>query len=240
MDNINSNAIDSLNKSFSSLEKVFSEYQRTVANVLKTTGIQAIQESLNNICNSEVMKNIQTIRTTALPAGLDELQKSMSNITESIKIYQFSEISKALKAFDKIDMTILSSIPELEPFSEFANGNDIIDEDIDEMYANGEINDNDIQAEIKSIIYDEENPDNLKSEKVKNVIEKIAKKLICIIVFSLFFSPVTDTAKDKIVESLKISEFWQATGIIDWIEGWFDDDNEENLDSNGELTNNNA
>lgn len=229
MNNSTQNLFVDFNNPLKEFSETFSSYNISLKKALEDTGITKLQETLNSFINNDLIKRMEEVRKNYLTNISVELQNTIRNMTDALKSIPLPEISKV---YDSIDKSVFSSILELAHFEEYVNCSDISNDEIEEMYLNGEITDNDIKSEIRTLLYDEESNNGINLEKKDSALKKIAYKIIYVIVFSLLLNPVTDKVKDKLIESFKISEFWQETGIIDWIDSWYLDEKDNNDEDN--------
>lgn len=94
-----------------------------------------------------------------------------------------------------------------------------------ELYKEGEITDEDIAEELNEIASKKdfsfaETWDNVKKSKWFLAIH------IIFVIMMFFSSPVIDKTKDNILEALKVNEFWEESGIYEWLDSVFNVDAE--------------
>ena len=165
--------------------------------------LQAITKAYD-FSNSLAIKNIQLISQSVSAAVSASNALHLHNTMNVLKDFDFNALSSIAATSH-----IFDSIPD-----------DISFDTVSELVENGEITDEDFQAEIKSTIT------GTKNEAVKSkpsIIQKALKTIVIQLILFLIatiFSPVTDTVKNEIVEAFRVDEFWKNTGIIDWIESW--------------------
>lgn len=154
--------------------------------------------------NIEALKNMQSI------------SKDISAAVSASNAFHLHSTMNVLKDFD---FSALSSVAATSHIFD-SLPDDISFDTVSELVENGEITDEDFKAEIKSTITGTEN-EAIKSKpsKIKKVLKTIAIKFFLFLLVSVI-SPVTDTVKNEIVEAFRADEFWQNTGIVDWIESW--------------------
>lgn len=165
--------------------------------------LQAITKAYE-YSNSNAIKNLQLISQSVSAAVSASNALHLHSTMNVLKDFDFSALSSVAATSH-----IFDSIPD-----------DISFDTVSELIENGEITDEDFKAEIKSTITGTEN-EAIKSKpsKIKKVLKTIAIKFFLFLLVAVI-SPVTDTAKNEIVEAFKVDKFWQNTGIIDWIESW--------------------
>ena len=150
--------------------------------------------------------------------------KNMLSISQNISAAAVSasnamHLHSAIDVLQNLDFSALTSIEATSHIMD-SIPSDITFDTVSELIENGEITDDDLQAEIKSTITGTENEAAKgKPSIIQKALKFIAKTFIIFLIATLFF-PVTDTVQNEIVEALRIDEFWQNTGIIDWIESW--------------------
>ena len=150
--------------------------------------------------------------------------KNMLSISQNISAAAVSasnamHLHSAIDVLQNLDFSALTSIEATSHIMD-SIPSDITFDTVSELIENGEITDDDLQAEIKSTITGTENEAAKgKPSIIQKALKFIAKTFIIFLIATLFF-PVTDTVQNEIVEALRIDEFWQNTGIVDLIESW--------------------
>lgn len=191
----------------------FEEVQKTLVSSITKFDFSSPANELLASLTAEVNKQQQLIKSMGyFPADITKELSSISATLAQQPISAITEFSKALKMYGL--SSIYDDMPELSDC--------VSDEDIDEMIKSGDITQEDIASELHSQLNGVDNPiANSKSEKVKKAIQSIIKKLL-IGILLLAISPITDTVKDKIIDTFRVDSFWRNTGIIEWIDDLFD------------------
>ena len=154
--------------------------------------------------------------------ALDNFQSIIQNVSAAATASNAMHLHSAIDVLKDIDFSALTSIEATSRIMD-SIPSDITFDTVSELIENGEITDDDLQAELKSTITGSENEASKgKPSKIQKALKFIAIQLILFIIATVF-SPVTDTVKSELVEAFRINEFWQNTGIIDWIESWSND-----------------
>ena len=200
-----------------SKKNIMDSYKATL-NVISYHDV--IPDSLKAAVDSlkDLSKAIDFGRNSAL-TSLQALAKSVSDTASAL---QSVHLQNSLDVLKGIDFSGLSSMGDMSQlFGSIPD--DITVDTVSELIKNGEITDEDFRSELKSTITGTEN----KAVKDKPSLIKKALKFVSIqlIVFLMaaLISPVTDKVKEEIIETLRVNEFWQSTGIIDWIDSWSND-----------------
>lgn len=179
-----------------------------------------IPDSLKAAADSlkDLSKAIDFGRNSAL-TSMQALAKSVSDTASAL---QSVHLQNSLDVLKGIDFSGLSSMGDMSQlFGSLPD--DITVDTVSELIKNGEITDEDFQAELKSTITGTENEAvKGKSSIIQKALKFVAVQIILFLLATVF-SPVTDKVKEEIVESFRIDEFWQNTGIVDWIDSWSND-----------------
>ena len=179
-----------------------------------------IPDSLKAAADSlkDLSKAIDFGRNSAL-TSLQALAKSVSDTASAL---QSVHLQNSLDVLKGIDFSGLSSMGDMSQLFD-SIPDDITVDTVSELIKNGEITDEDFQAELKSTITGTENEAvKGKSSIIQKALKFVAVQIILFLLATVF-SPVTDKVKEEIVESFRIDEFWQNTGIVDWIDSWSND-----------------
>lgn len=129
----------------------------------------------------------------------------------------------AMKAMAGIDFSAIQSIAESFPKYEFLSESILKNIDfssVAEMYDEGTITDEDIAEEFGEIVTKKdfsisESWDNVKKSKWFLAI----RWLLVILMF--LGNPVVDKVKDNTLEALGVNEFWEQSGIYEWLDEVF-------------------
>ena len=200
-----------------SIKSVMDSYKATL-NVISYHDV--IPDSLKAVADSlkDFSKAIDFGRNSAL-TSLQALAKSVSDTASAL---QSVHLQNSLDVLKGIDFSRLSSMGDMSQlFGPIPD--DITVDTVSELIKNGEITDEDFRSELKSTITGTENKAvKDKPSLIKKALKFVAIQLIVFLMAALI-SPVTDKVKEEIIETLRVNEFWQSTGIIDWIDSWSND-----------------
>ena len=176
-----------------------------------------LSDSLKRLSNSfrDISKAIDFDSISAL-TNMQSIAQGISGAASATSAMYLQSTLDVLRNIDFSGLTrieaasqIIDSIPD-----------DITIDTVSELIENGEITDEYLQAELKSTITGTENEAvKGKSSIIQKALKFVAIQIILFLLATVF-SPVTDKVKKEIVESFRIDEFWQNTGIVDWIDSW--------------------
>ncbi|MBQ9532249.1 MAG: site-specific DNA-methyltransferase [Eubacterium sp.] len=208
---------ESLHATMVALEK---NYKDIVANIVKPELFENVivpSEQLSQLSQISQIATINIKNALQQPVFSEETVKNLAELSKRIRVNHRDAMFAMTKALEQIDFSSL--VQEAQK-----SDSEISEDDIKELFDSGDITDDDIVNEFQAQITGVENTAiSSKSAKVKKVIKFIIANLL-IIILTIIMNPVDETIKTKVIEELKISEFWQKTGVIDWIEDWFDSD----------------
>ena len=209
------------------MEPLLSSYRSIAANLPK----HDFSAALNPLAKyaEQIEQQHQALFANGAFSAIEEFKSSLENIVNPLKTNSISAITEFSKTLKQLDFSSLySAIPELSE--------DVSEDEFREMVVSGDITEDDIAYEVKAQVTGTEAQNNVeKSDRVKEVLKTIASKLIIWIIM-LFFLPISDAVKSEIIQALKIDEFWQKTGIIEWIEDWSENDENAVSDEEGQAT----
>lgn len=200
-----------------SIKSVMDSYKATL-NVISYQDV--IPNSLKAVADSfrDISKAIDFGRNSAL-TNMQALAKSVSDTASTL---QSVHLQNSLDVIKGIDFSGLSSMGDMSQLFD-SIPDDITVDTVSELIKNGEITDEDFRSELKSTITGTENKAvKDKPSLIKKALKFVAIQLIVFLMAALI-SPVTDKVKEEIIETLRVNEFWQSTGIIDWIDSWSND-----------------
>ena len=179
-----------------------------------------LSDSLKSLSDSfrDISKAIDFDSISAL-TNMQALAKSVSDTASAL---QSVHLQNSLDVLKGIDFSGLSSMGDMSQlFGPIPD--DITVDTVSELIKNGEITDEDFRSELKSTITGTENKAvKDKPSLIKKALKFVAIQLIVFLMAALI-SPVTDKVKEEIIETLRVNEFWQSTGIIDLIDSWSND-----------------
>ena len=197
------------------------ELQRTIDAVKvptpgMTAAIQAYQDSVAPIATT-----IQSINNLYAPI-LEQTRVFEGVYNKSMAAALQSSIP-AMKAMASIDLSAIQSIAESFPKYEFLSESILKNIDfssVAEMYDEGTITDEDIAEEFGEIVAKKdfsisESWDNVKKSKWFLAI----RWLLVILMF--LGNPVVEKVKDNTLEVLGVNEFWEESGIYEWLDELF-------------------
>lgn len=200
-----------------SIKSIMDSYKATL-NVISYHDV--IPDSLKAAADSlkDLFKAIDLERISAL-TNMQSLVQSVSDAASSLhSLY----LQNSLDVIKGVDFSGLSSIGDMSQLIG-SIPDDISADTVSELIENGEITDEDFRSELKSTITGTENKAvKDKPSLIKKALKFVAIQLIVFLMAALI-SPVTDKVKEEIIETLRVNEFWQSTGIIDWIDSWSND-----------------
>lgn len=199
----------------------------TYANSLAFSASEAIREKANKAIEPmngalEAAKALQAITKAydySNSLAIKNMQLISQSVSAAVSASNALHLHSTMNVLKDFDFSALSSVAATSHIFD-SLPDDISFDTVSELIENGEITDEDFQAEIKSTITGTEN-EAVKSKQsiIQKALKTIAIQLILFLIATIF-SPVTDTVKNEIVEAFRVDEFWQNTGIIDWIESW--------------------
>lgn len=179
-----------------------------------------LSDSLKSLSDSfrDISKAIDFDSISAL-TNLQSLAQSVSDAASSLRSLYLQNSLDVLKGIDFSGLSSMGDMSQL--FGPIPD--DITVDTVSELIKNGEITDEDFRSELKSTITGTENKAvKDKPSLIKKALKFVAIQLIVFLMAALI-SPVTDKVKEEIIETLRVNEFWQSTGIIDWIDSWSND-----------------
>lgn len=214
-----------------SLAEVIRKLQENSANMMQqiqentvafTTQTAAIMEPYQEVAATltAVTQNINNLYAPIL-----EQTKQFSSIYSNLALSVLQNSASAMETLLELDYPTILDIAEtmekaIPDISDFWNNFSIAD--ITHAVENGDITEEDIAEEIEEIV---SNPaeklsffdkwDNFKKTKWFLAI------YIIYLVFSFVCQPVTDKIKENIWEATGITEFWQGSGIYEWLDNIF-------------------
>lgn len=197
------------------------ELQRTIDAVKvptpgMTAAIQAYQDSVAPLATT-----IQSINNLYAPI-LEQTRMFEGVYNKSMAAALQSSIP-AMKAMASIDFSTIQSIADAFPKYEFLSESILKNIDfssVAEMYDTGTITDEDIAEEFGEIVAKKnlsisESWDNVKKSKWFLAI----RWLLVILMF--LGNPVVDKVKDNTLVALGVNDFWEESGIYEWLDELF-------------------
>lgn len=213
----------------------------TAALKMETTGefaeIRELQSTLNAVKSS----------MDGDTATLEEYRKVVAPILESVKEINtaYAPIFEQTKAFDALNIkgiisglqtsasamsaifglnlskiaSIVDALPKYNFLSDIVSDNFTI-ADVEELYENGKITQDDINEEISEIVSKKQFSPKAEWDKLKKSKWFLAIKILIILV-TFVCKPVTEYITDKAIDELGINEYWEDSGVYDLIDSIF-------------------
>ncbi len=239
---INNNPYDFLNTpALDSMRKLQETGALTAALKMETTGefaeIRELQSTLNAVKSS----------MDGDTATLEEYRKVVAPILESVKEINtaYAPIFEQTKAFDALNIkgiisglqtsasamsaifglnlskiaSIVDALPKYNFLSDIVSDNFTI-ADVEELYENGKITQDDINEEISEIVSKKQFSPKAEWDKLKKSKWFLAIKILIILV-TFVCKPVTEYITDKAIDELGINEYWEDSGVYDLIDSIF-------------------
>lgn len=198
------------------------ELQRTIDAVKVptlgiTTAIQAYQDSIARLTTA--VQNINNLYAPIL-----EQTRMFENVYNKSMVAALQSCIPAMKVMAGIDLSTIQSIVDAFPQYEFLSESILKNIDfsgVAEMYDEGTITDEDIAEEFSEIIAKKdfsiaESWDNVKKSKWFLAIRWL------LIILMFLGSPVIDKVKDSTLDALGVNDFWEESGIYEWLDEVFD------------------
>jgi hypothetical protein len=193
-------AFDTVNLSMGGARAAIEEYRRIV---------EPISESIKAMNNAytPIFEQTKAFDALYMKGIISGLQASAS----------------AMKAISSLNLSGIASIIDALPKYDFLS--DMVSDDFSanvaqNIYKSGEITQDDINEEISEVISKKQFSPKAEWDKLKKTKWFIAIKIL-IIVVTFVCNPITEYTKDKALDSLGITEFWENSGIYDLIDSIF-------------------
>lgn len=197
------------------------ELQKTI-NAIKvptlgiTTAIQTYQDSIAPLTTA--VQNINNLYTPIL-----EQTRTFEYVYNKSLMTALQTSIPVMKVMADFDLSAIQSIVNTFPKYEFLSENILKNIDfssVAEMYDNGTITDEEIAEEFTEIIAKKdfsiaESWDNIKKSKWFLAIRWL------LIILTFLGGPVIDKAKDNTLDALKVNDFWEESGIYEWLDEVF-------------------
>ena len=197
----------------------------------------------------ELQKTLQAVRVplNGATAMLEEYHKTLAPIRESLNLMHtaYAPIFEATKTFNSLNMkglvaglktsmsainaiknidlvgfaSIVDSLPKYDFLSTISTDNFSVEE-AEKLFDEGEITQQDVNEELVDIITKKKFSPLAEWDKLQKSKWFIAIQLLFWIV-NFVFSPVIDYTKDKALDTFGITEFWNETGIYEYIDEFF-------------------
>lgn len=228
---------------FDALQQLQKSSAFSAALKLETTGAFAAARELQSTLSA--MKTSMVGANTAL----EEYSKIIAPISESLKTLNLSyaPIFEKTKTFDTLNIkgiisglqtssvamsaiselnlsgiaSIVDSLPKYDFLSDMISEDFSVD-DVEKMYENGEITQEDINEEIAEMVNQRQFSPQAEWDKIKKSKWFIAIRILLAIIWFVC-RPVTDYAIDKVYDTVGITEFWEESGIYELIDTLFSD-----------------
>ncbi len=182
-----------------------------------------------------------------ITAALEEYRKIIAPISESVKAMNiaYAPIFEQTRAFDSLNIkgilaglqtssaamravsglnlsgiaSIVDALPKYNFLSDIVS-DDFSVADVEELYENGEITQEDINEEISEIVSQKQFSPKAEWDKFKKSKWFLAIKILIVLV-TFVCNPVTEYATDKVLDEFGINEFWKNSGVYDLIDSIF-------------------
>ena len=213
----------------------------TAALNFETTGAFAAVRELQSALNA--VKSPMS----GVTAALEEYRKIIAPISESVKAMNiaYAPIFEQTRAFDSLNIkgilaglqtssaamravsglnlsgiaSIVDALPKYNFLSDIVS-DDFSVADVEELYENGEITQEDINEEISEIVSQKQFSPKAEWDKFKKSKWFLAIKILIVLV-TFVCNPVTEYATDKVLDEFGINEFWKNSGVYDLIDSIF-------------------
>ena len=226
-DFLNTPAFDALRKmqeqfNNSAFAVTMRELQRTIDAVKVptlgiTTAIQTYQDSIAPLTTA--VQNINNLYAPIL-----EQTRMFEDIYNKSMVAALQSSIPAMKVMADIDLSAIQSIVDAFPKYEFLSESILKNIDfssVAEMYDDGTITDEDIAEEFGEIIAKKDFSITQSWDNVKKSKWFLAIRWLLIILMFLG-SPVIDKVKDNALDALGVNDFWEESGIYEWLDEVFD------------------
>ena len=198
------------------------ELQRTIDAVKVptlgiTTAIQTYQDSIAPLTTA--VQNINNLYAPIL-----EQTRMFEDVYNQSMMAALQSSIPAMKVMADIDLSAIQSIVDAFPKYEFLSESILKNIDfssVAEMYDDGTITDEDIAEEFGEIIAKKDFSITQSWDNVKKSKWFLAIRWLLIILMFLG-SPVIDKVKDNALDALGVNDFWEESGIYEWLDEVFD------------------
>ena len=185
---------------------VVAEYQKIVAPLSETIArINSLYKPIREM-SREFQRIYNDSTIAAIKSGIVDM-RSVFNI-------DFAEINALAQSLSQ-SATFASDVLRNIDFEETAD-----------LYQNGSITGEDVAEEVCDIVKNKKFAPLESWDKLKKSRWFLAIRVIFVIV-GFLASPVLDEAKEKALESLVINDFWEESGIYEWLDDFFDTNNQD-------------
>ena len=243
---INNPALDAMrdlqeNGALAAIRELQASTAFTAALNFETTGAFAAVRELQSALNA--VKSPMS----GVTAALEEYRKIIAPISESVKAMNiaYAPIFEQTRAFDSLNIkgilaglqtssaamravsglnlsgiaSIVDALPKYNFLSDIVS-DDFSVADVEELYENGEITQEDINEEISEIVSQKQFSPKAEWDKFKKSKWFLAIKILIVLV-TFVCNPVTEYATDKVLDEFGINEFWNNSGVYDLIDSIF-------------------
>ena len=243
---INNPALDAMrnlqeNGALAAIRELQASSVFTTALNFETTGAFAAVRELQSALNA--VKSPMS----GVTAALEEYRKIVAPISESVKAMNiaYAPIFEQTRAFDSLNIkgilaglqtssaamravsglnlsgvaSIVDALPKYNFLSDIVS-DDFSVADVEELYENGEITQEDINEEISEIVSKKQFSPKAEWDKFKKSKWFLAIKILIVLV-TFVCNPVTEYATDKVLDEFGINEFWKNSGVYDLIDSIF-------------------
>lgn len=201
--------------------KAIEQFQRTIDAIkVPMDGITAAVQAYHDAV-APMTATLQNINN--LYAPILEQTRKYEELYNNSMIAALQSSASAMKAMAGLDLSAIQSIADALPKYDFLSDSILKHIDFDavaEMYDEGTITDEDIAEEFQKIVTKKEFSfvetwDNAKKSKWFLAIRWL------LIILMFFGSPVVDKVKENTLEVLGVNDFWEESGVYEWLDDLF-------------------
>lgn len=186
------------------------EYQKIVAPLSETIA------NINNLYEPirEASREFQKIYNDSTIAAIKSSAIAMKSVL-NINFAEINAVAQSLSQYASFTADVLRNID----FEETAD-----------LYQDGSITDEDVAEEVCDIVKSKNFSPLETWDKIKKSKWFLAISVL-LFILQFFTSPVDDKIKENTLEALGVNEFWEESGIYEWLDDLFNVDNDE-IESN--------
>lgn len=201
--------------------KAIEQFQRTIDAIKApmdgiTAAVQAYHDAVAPM--TATLQNINNIYAPIL-----EQTRKYEELYNNSMIAALENSASAMKAIAGLDLSAIQSIVDALPKYDYLSDSILKHIDFDavaEMYDKGTITDEDIAEEFQEIVTKKEFSfvetwDNVKKSKWFLAIRWL------LIILMFFGSPVVDKVKENTLEVLGVNDYWEESGVYEWLDNLF-------------------
>ena len=201
--------------------KAIEQFQRTIdATKAPMDGITAAVQAYHDAV-APMTAALQNINN--LYAPILEQTRKYEELYNNSMIAALQNSAFAMKAIAGLDLSAIQSIVDALPKYDYLSDSILKHIDFDavaEMYDEGTITDEDIAEEFQEIVKKKEFSFIETWDNVKKSKWFLAIRLL-LIVLMFFGSPVVDKVKENTLEVLGVNDYWEESGVYEWLDNLF-------------------